>query len=212
MIAAIIAFAGGAALMLGAAYFMLRTMSMLKAGLALVGSALGAALLLFILHADVVATMAIMMFGPAMLGMILFMLMLMEDSGGFMMTSSSDVPARSAAAGSSNVDVEPEVKRAAAGILGPITEIAVMPGAMDMAMTNDQMRWGGWIALGFFAANAVVVTATPWVRDAGAPSRAQPFLIGTALLDKYMLVFEGCGFLILLAVIVATMVGRRVRT
>lgn len=48
------------------------------------GSALGAAFLLFTLHADVVATMAIKMFGPAMLGMVLFMLMPMEDSDGFM--------------------------------------------------------------------------------------------------------------------------------
>ena len=95
MIAAMLAFGGGATLALGAAHFMLRTMSMLKAGVALMGCALGAALLLFTLHADVVATMTIMMFGPAMLGMILFMLMLMEDSGGFMMTSSSDVPSPS---------------------------------------------------------------------------------------------------------------------
>lgn len=264
MIASLVAFAGGSALTLGAAYFMLRTMSMLKAGVALMGCALGGALLLFSLHADVVATMAIMMFGPAMLGMILFMLMLMEDSGGFMMTSRSDVPSPPAAASAHDMkgsqamssaprmahgdhwqmqrgghsasspslvvaehpgsgehadksdstfdDVEPEVEREAAGMLGPISEISPMTDAMDMAMTNSQMRWAGWLALGFFVANAIVVVATPWTRDGGASSLLQPFLIGTALLEKYMLVFEGCGFLILLSVIVATMVGRKART
>ena len=69
MSASILFFIGASTLTLGAAYYMLRTMSMLKAGVALMGSALGSAFLLFTLHADVVATMTIMMFGPAMLGM-----------------------------------------------------------------------------------------------------------------------------------------------
>jgi NADH-quinone oxidoreductase subunit J len=221
MIASILLFIGGSALTLGAAYFMLRTMSMLKAGVGLMGSALGAAFLLFTLHADVVATMTIMMFGPAMLGMILFMLMLMEDSGGFMMTAGNDVSSMSTkdsptmAHGDRDVavdDVEPEVERQAAGMLGKIGEIAPMTDGMDMAMTNSQMRWAGWLALGFFVANAVVVVATPWTQHAGTPALLQPFLIGTSLLEKYMLVFEGCGFLILLSVIVATMVGRKAHT
>ena len=109
-------------------------------------------------------------------------------------------------------DVEPEVERAAAGILGPIGEISPMPGMMDMAMTNSQMRWAGWLALAFFVTNAAVVVATPWSRSLEGPSLLQSFLIGTALLEKYMLVFEGCGFLILLAVIVATMAGRKAST
>jgi NADH:ubiquinone oxidoreductase subunit 6 (subunit J) len=109
-------------------------------------------------------------------------------------------------------EVEPEVERQAAGMLGKIGEIAPMTDGMDMAMTNSQMRWAGWLALGFFVANAVVVVATPWTQHAGTPALLQPFLIGTSLLEKYMLVFEGCGFLILLSVIVATMVGRKAHT
>jgi NADH-quinone oxidoreductase subunit J len=252
MSASILFFIGASALTLGAAYFMLRTMSMLKAGVALMGCALGAAFLLFTLHADVVATMTIMMFGPAMLGMILFMLMLMEDSGGFMMTASNDVsspPAtdsRQAMHGSQAMslpqsmadgvhgqmqmtrhpegaghgetrdlavdDVEPEVEREAAGILGKIGEIAPMTCSMDMEMTNSQMRWAGWLASAFFVANAIVVVVTPWTQHVGSPAPLQPFLIGTSLLEKYMIVFEGCGFLILLSVIVATMVGRKAQT
>ena len=238
MIASILFFMGASALTLGAAYFMLRTMSMLKAGVGLMGSALGAAFLLFTLHADVVATMTIMMFGPAMLGMILFMLMLMEDSGGFMMTAGNDassMPTKDSPTmahgdrGQMSMaehsgdghgdnrdvavdDVEPEVERQAAGMLGKIGEIAPMIDGMDMAMTNSQMRWAGWLALGFFVANAIVVVATPWTQHADTLARLQPFLIGTSLLEKYMLVFEGCGFLILLSVIVATMVGRKAHT
>jgi NADH-quinone oxidoreductase subunit J len=238
VIAPILFFIGASALTLGAAFFMLRTMSMLKAGVGLMGSALGAAFLLFTLHADVVATMTIMMFGPAMLGMILFMLMLMEDSGGFMMTAGNDVSSMAAKdsptmahgdrgqmqmAEHSGVehgdnrdvavdDVEPEVERQAAGMLGKIGEIAPMTDGMDMAMTNSQMRWAGWLALGFFVANAIVVVATPWTQHIDTPALLQPFLIGTSLLEKYMLVFEGCGFLILLSVIVATMVGRKAHT
>ncbi|GAC1308267.1 MAG: hypothetical protein NVSMB19_21410 [Vulcanimicrobiaceae bacterium] len=206
MIAMWFAFIFGCALALGSAYFMLRTMSMLKAGVALMACAVGATLVLFILHADVVATMTIMMFGPAMLGMILFMLMLMEDSGGFMMTS-SDVAAPEGAA-----DVEPAVMRAGAEMLGPISEISPAPDSMDMAMTNSQGRWAGPLAVAFFVANAAVVVMTPFGGVAAMPSPSQAFLVGTALLEKYMVVFEGCGFLILLAVIVATMAGRRTRT
>jgi NADH:ubiquinone oxidoreductase subunit 6 (subunit J) len=216
MSASILFFMGASALTLGAAHFMLRTMSMLKAGVALMGSALGAAFLLFTLHADVVATMTIMMFGPAMLGMILFMLMLMEDSGGFMMTAgnagASMPEAMSSTPDSAIDDIAPEVDRQAAGILGNIGEIAPTTGGMDMEMTNSQMRWAGWLALAFFVANAIVVIVTPWTQHVGTPSLTQPFLIGTALLEKYMLVFEGCGFLILLSVIVATMVGRKAQT
>jgi len=176
------------------------------------GSALGAAFLLFTLHADVFATMTIMMFGPAMLGMILFMLMLMEDSGGFMMTAGNDVPSTPAAdpgydmQGSQATssaptmehgdhgqmkmpeetvdDVEPEVERQAAGMLGKIGEIAPITGGMDMEMTNSQMRWAGWLALAFFVANAIVVVVTPWTQHAGTPSLVQPFLVGTALLRQ----------------------------
>jgi len=218
MSASILFFIGASTLTLGAAYYMLRTMSMLKAGVALMGSALGSAFLLFTLHADVVATMTIMMFGPAMLGMILFMLMLMEDSGGFMMTGQMQMAERSGRGEPGEKgdlvvdDVESEVERQAAGILGNIGEIAPMTGGMDMAMTNSQTRWAGWLACAFFVANAIIVMSTPWTQHAGTPSLTQPFLIGTALLEKYMLVFEGCGFLILLSVIVATMVGRKAQT
>ena len=185
-------------------WWMLRTMSMLKAGLALMGSALGAALLLFTLHADILAAMTIMMFGPAMLGMIVFMLMLMEDSGGFMMTSSSDVPMPHHAH-----DVEHDVIAAAAPLIGPIAELAPLAGEMDMAMTNRQMRFGAWTAAGFFALNTIVVLLTPWGTSSARPSLAQAGLIGEALLNKYMMAFEGCGLLILLAVVAATMLGRR---
>lgn len=197
-------FLGAAVATLWCGWWMLRTMSMLKAGLALMGSSLGAAVLLFMLHADIVAAMTVMMFGPAMLGMILFMLMLMEDSGGFVMTSSSEVtmPPHADDAGA-------EVLRAAAPLLGDISEIAPPAAEMDMAMTNAQTRWGGWIAAAFFVANAAVIVWTPWGGSSELPSVAQAGLIGEALLDKYMLVFEGCGLLILLTVVAATMLGRR---
>jgi NADH:ubiquinone oxidoreductase subunit 6 (subunit J) len=197
-------FTGASAATLGCGWWMLRTMSMLKAGLALMGSSLGAAVLLFTLRADILASMTVMMFGPAMLGMILFMLMLMEDSGGFMMTASSTAPMPPAAP-----DVEEEVLRKAAPLLGDIAEVAPTSGGMDMAMTNPQLRWGGWIAGLVFVANAVVVMLTPWGSSSEAPSAAQAGLIGEALLDKYMMVFEGAGLLILVTVVVATLLGRR---
>ena len=106
------------ALALAFAWIMLRTMSMMKAGLALMLSSVGVAGLLLLLHADVLAAMTVMMFGPAMTGMIIFMLMLMEDSGGFMMTGSEKVPARG------GPDVEPEVLAQADGLLAPIDAIA----------------------------------------------------------------------------------------
>ena len=191
------------ALTLGFAWIMLRTMSMMKAGLALMLSSAGAAGLLVLLHADVLAAMTVMMFGPAMTGMIVFMLMLMEDSGGFMMTGSDDPPAHGGA------DVEPEVLAQADGLLAPIDAIAPVASGMDMEMTNAFMRPGALMALAFFAVSVAVIVLTPFPFSTAEPPQHQPLAIGSALLGKYMIAFEGAGLLILLAIAGSTMLGRR---
>lgn len=185
-------------------WVMLRTMSMLKAGVALIASSLGVAGLLVLLHADVLAAMTVMMFGAPMMGMVVFMLMLMEDSGGFMMTSSNNAPSPP-----SKLDAEAETIRAADGLLLPITAIAPPAQSMDMAMVNAQNRMGAVLAVAFFIVSAAVVTVTPWRLHSGEPNHAQTFLIGSALLGKYMMVFEGAGLLILMTMVGATVLGRR---
>ena len=191
------------ALALGFAWIMLRTMSMMKAGLALMLSSVGVAGLLVLLHADVLAAMTVMMFGPAMTGMIIFMLMLMEDSGGFMMTGSEEAPAES------GPDVEPEVLAQADELLAPIDTIAPIVSGMDMEMTNAFMRPGALLALAFFAISVAVILLTPYAVSPAQPPQHQPLAIGSALLGKYMIAFEGAGLLILLAIAGATMLGRR---
>lgn len=186
------------------AWIMLRTMSMMKAGLALMGSSLGAAGLLVLLHADVLAAMTVMMFGPAMTGMILFMLMLMEDSGGFMMTGGENAPTAHNAP-----DAEWEVLTSSDGLLWSIDAIAPAETGMDMEMTNAFLRPGALLAAVFFAVSLPVILLTPWAFSATPPPLHQPFTIGSALLDKYMIAFEGAGLLILLAIAGATMLGRR---
>lgn len=197
-------FAGFAAMTLGCGWVMLRTMSMLKAGIALIASSLGVAGLLVLLHADLLAAMTVMMFGTPMMGMVVFMLMLMEDSGGFMMTSreAASPPAQ-------QPDAEQETLRASDGLLRPITAIAPATREMDMAMTNTQERWGAVLAIVFFVVSAAVVTATPWRVHSGQPDHAQALLVGSALLGKYMMAFEGAGLLILMTMVGATVLGRR---
>ena len=191
------------ALALGFAWIMLRTMSMMKAGLALMLSSVGVAGLLVLLHADVLAAMTVMMFGPAMTGMIIFMLMLMEDSGGFMMTGSEKALAHG------GHDVEPEVLAQADGLLAPIDAIAPVGPGMDMDMTNAFMRPGALLALTFFAISIAVIFLTPFPFLPSQPPQHQPLAIGSALLGNYMVAFEGAGLLILLAIAGATMLGRR---
>jgi len=191
------------ALALGFAWVMLRTMSMMKAGLALMLSSVGVAGLLVLLHADVLAAMTVMMFGPAMTGMIVFMLMLMEDSGGFMMTGSEDAPAHG------GPDVEPEVLAQADRLLAPIDAIAPIVTGMEMEMTNAFMRPGALLALAFFVISIAVIVLTPFPVSSAQPPQHQPLAIGSALLSKYMIAFEGAGLLILLAIAGATMLGRR---
>lgn len=183
---------------------MLRTMSMMKAGLALMASSLGAAALLVLLHADVLAAMTVMMFGPAMTGMVVFMLMLMEDSGGFMMTGSETAPMTHDAP-----DAEAEVLANSDGLLESIDAIAPAATGMDMAMTNAFTHSGAVLAVVFFMISIPVILLTPWPFSTAPAPLNQPFAIGSALLDKYMVAFEGAGLLILLAIAGATMLGRK---
>jgi NADH-quinone oxidoreductase subunit J len=73
------------AVALGGSAMMLLTMSMYRAGLFLMVSFLGLAGMFFLLQADLLAVIQIMMNVGGMLVMILFMVMLMIDPGGEMM-------------------------------------------------------------------------------------------------------------------------------
>lgn len=67
------------------AFFVLRTMSMVRAGLYLMVSFCAIAGLFLVLSADLIASMQIMMYVGGMLVMILFMVMMSMDPGGAMM-------------------------------------------------------------------------------------------------------------------------------
>ncbi len=67
------------------AYRMLRTMSMVRAGIFLMGSFCSIAGLFLLLSADLIAAMQIMMYVGGMLVMIVFMVMMSPDPGGSMM-------------------------------------------------------------------------------------------------------------------------------
>lgn len=67
------------------AYRMLRTMSMVRSGIFLMGSFCAVAGLFLVLSADLMASMQIMMYVGGMLVMIMFMVMMSPDPGGSMM-------------------------------------------------------------------------------------------------------------------------------
>jgi NADH-quinone oxidoreductase subunit J len=188
-----------------AAAGMLLTMSMVRAGLALMSSFVALAGLFFLLDADLLAAVQIMMNVGGMLVMVLAMVMLMMDPGGAMMG-----------------DMKREMHMRGPGALSMRMPRGAPPSSPEarehhemmshMAMSTTQLPWA--IAVGVVSAVVlialVVTTAWPIAVSAG-PSRDATHAVGELLLGRYMVAFEGAAFLILGGIAGAVVLGRRER-
>ena len=186
-----------------AAIGMTITMSMYRAGLALMLSFLALAGLFFQLGADLVGLVQVMMNVAGMSLMILFMVMLMMDPGGEMMW-----------------DMARQMKMRGIGAykMGMPSGTLAPPGSardpeaqmmVDMAMSTGQVRWALPISIIVTVALAVVVVRPIWPTTSQAPSRDAVTVVGELLLSKYMIAFEGAALLIVSGIVAAVMLGRR---
>ncbi len=230
---------------------MLLTMSMYRAGLALMASFVALAGIFILLDADLPAMMQIMMNVGGMLIMMLFMVMLMMDPGGEMMWDmkrsmhmgglgafSMTMPRRRSPA--PHHHPAPATTSALAdGIALDHPAIAPMPQAMmvmsdmphggtamspmphddmamdddkmmrDMAMSTAQLPWALVIGVATALALGVLVSITPWPLSQMTPSGDASAIVGTLLLGRYMVGFEGAAFLIVAGIGGAVILGRR---
>jgi len=190
-------------LAVGMAASMLVTMSMYRAGLALMSSFVALAGLFILLNADLLAAIQVMMNVGGMLVMVLFMVMLMMDPGGEMMW-----------------DMKRKMHMPGPGALSMTMPRGAPPSGkerqhhqmmVDMAMSTAQLPWA--LALG--AASALVlivlVVRTPWPFSSVQPTQDATGAVGTLLLSRYMLGFEGAAFLILAGIAGAVIFARRER-
>jgi NADH-quinone oxidoreductase subunit J len=214
---------------------MLLTMSMYRAGLALMASFVALAGLFILLDADLMAAIQIMMNVGGMLVMVLFMVMMMMDPGGEMMWGMKrDMHMPGPGAFSMHMPRgKPPEDESAEGKMASSTDMNMSDGEtdmaghdmdmadmtmtprqnyqmmVDMAMSTAQLPWA--IALGIASALLLIVllVQTPWPLAQGGPMQDATTAVGELLLSRYMIGFEGAAFLILAGIAGAVLFAKR---
>lgn len=201
-IAEVIAFALSAFIAVAGALGMATTMSMFRSGIFLMASFMGVASLFILLSADLLGLLQIMMYIGGMLVMILFMVLFMPDPGGAMM---ADMPGM----------MSPVERFFSLGLTQQKTEGEADGDATndmdmgDMSMVTPVRRLAAWIALATGALLTALLLLRPvWPISAAMPDPNSAEWIGSLLMDKYMVGFEGAGFLILIGIFGAVFAGR----
>ena len=218
---------------------MILTMSMYRAGLALMASFVALAGLFILLNADLLAAIQVMMNVGGMLVMVLFMVMMMMDPGGEMMWGMKrDMHIRGPAAFSMTMPRSKPPEEDAAGDKEQSDTAHMQSMAVDdrsghdtqmpdhdhhagmtprqyydmmvgMAMSTAQLPWA--IVLGALAALLLIILVilTPWTLSSTGPTQDATTMVGELLLSRYMIAFEGAAFLILAGIAGAVILGKR---
>ena len=204
---------------------MLVTMSMVRAGLALMSCFVALAGLFVLLDADLLAAIQIMMNVGGMLVMIVFMVMMMMDPGGEMMWDmkrrmhlpgpgalSMRMPRGEPPAASRSMAPHQHAEGAQhAGDQHGMDAAQHRQMMVDMAMSTAQLPWA--IAVGVATAIILVIVAvrTPWPAAGAIPTQDAATAIGELLLSRYMIAFEGAALLIFAGIAAAVIFGKRER-
>jgi NADH:ubiquinone oxidoreductase subunit 6 (subunit J) len=178
---------------------MLTTMSMYRAGLALMSGFVALAGLFILLDADLLAAIQIMMNVGGMLVMVLFMVMIMRDPGGEMMWEmkrNMNLPGFAAFS----------MRMPRKQLRSPRAHYQMM---VDMAMSTAQQPWALTIGVVSAAMLIVLVIRTAWPLSATGPTQDATTMAGALLLSRYMIGFEGAAFLILAGMVGAVIFGKR---
>jgi len=217
--AEVVAFGLSAFIAVAGALGVTTTMSMFRSGIFLMASFIGVAGLFILLSADLLSLLQIMMYIGGMLVMILFMVLFMPDPGGAMMAAMPGMMSpveRFFSRGLAQEDPEGEAEPPDGHGDGHHEggDQRGMDGMGDMDMSGMSMvtpvrRLAAWLA----AATGCVLTALLLLRPNWPVSGAMPDprsaeRVGSLLMDKYMIGFEGAGFLILIGVFGAVFTAR----
>lgn len=180
-----------AAISIAGALGMATTMSMFRSGIFLMGSFFGVAGLFILLLADLLALLQVMMYVGGMLVMILFMVMFSHDPGGSMMAG---------------MKMSPVERFFSLGIPPEEMEDMDMSG---MSMTTPVKRHAAVIGLIIGIGLVALLLLRPvWPVVSTLPASDSARKVGTLLMGKYMMAFEGAGLLILIGIFGAVLMAR----
>lgn len=209
---------------------MATTMSMFRSGIFLMASFVGVAGLFILLSADLMALLQIMMYVGGMLVMILFMVLFMHDPGGAMMAAMPEMlsplerffsrglqQAKADAHSDGTMHMETGASDAHDhGTMQMHMADASMPemktsmgDEMDMSMVTPIRRLAAWLAVAIGAALVILILARPsWPAADSRPDPHSAEAVGALLMGKYMVGFEGAGFLILIGIFGSVLLAR----
>ena len=221
----IVAFALCALIAVGGALGMATTMSMFRSGVFLMASFLGVAGLFILLSADLLGLLQIMMYIGGMLIMILFMVLFMPDPGGAQMAAMPEMmtpierffslglrrkePKAEAPNDQREQEDEPQKEKTVYGDAADRHgdqdhgEMESMDGMdmSDMSMVTPVRAVAGWLAAAIAAVLIILLLLRPnWSLSGATPDPRSAQRLGALLMDKYMVGFEGAGFLILIGI------------
>lgn len=212
----VIAFAVSGFVAIAGALGMTTTMSMFRSGIFLMASFIGVAGLFILLAADLIGLLQIMMYIGGMLVMILFMVLVMHDPGGAMMAG---------------MDIAPIERWFGKGLMPrksrqhdhggdhghsdmtPTDEGEHTPhdkhGGMGMSMVTPVRPAAAWLAVLVGAVLIGMLVWRPaWPVVGALPDPDSAARVGHLLMEKYMVAFEGAGFLILIGIFGAVLLAR----
>lgn len=219
-----IAFIAFALIAIGGALGMTTTMSMFRSGIFLMASFIGVAGLFILLSADLIGLLQVMMYVGGMLVMILFMVLFMHDPGGSMMAGMDMSPVENFfSRGIKPMDMEmddgdggehPHHKESAQPGMHPDggeddKHGGGGEGGMDMSMTTPVKKHAAVLAIVVGCVLVALLLLRPsWPISAATLDPASAEQIGTLLMGKYMMAFEGAGLLILTGIFGAVLLAR----
>ena len=211
---------------------MATTMSMFRSGIFLMGSFIGVSGLFILLSADLLGLLQIMMYIGGMLVMILFMVLFSHDPGGDMMAGmdmpliekffslgllpkdeeevqAEEVKTLEAENQQEHHEMNQEESSSEGGDDENEDEGEMDHGDMDMSMVTPVRPYAAALAIVtslFLVGLLLFRPAWPLSDVTPDPNSAQQ--IGTLLLGKYMMAFEGAGLLILVGIFGAVYIAR----
>lgn len=225
----IIAFVLCALIAVGGALGMATTMSMFRSGVFLMASFLGVAGLFILLSADLLGLLQIMMYIGGMLIMILFMVLFMPDPGGARMAAMPEMmtpierlfslglrqkkPEAGTPKDQREQGGEPQEEKTGHGDAaephrhdagdqhhGDMGAMGDMD-MSDMSMVTPVRAVAAWLAAAIaFLLTLLLLLRPDWPISGAMPDPRSAQRLGSLLMDKYMVGFEGAGFLILIGI------------
>jgi NADH-quinone oxidoreductase subunit J len=220
--AEVVAFAASAFIAIAGALGMATTMSMFRSAIFLMASFMGVAGLFILLAADLLGLLQIMMYIGGMLVMVLFMVLFMQDPGGAMMAARPDMmtpverlfslglawdnpqgdePDRQCDSRAGG-NYDPEGARSGSGTMDEMD-------MAEMSMVTPVRAWAAWLAAAAGCGLVGLLLLRPsWPVSSAVPDPGSAEQVGSLLMGKYMVGFEGAGLLILIGIVGAVLAAR----